>query len=158
MDQQTGNKSNQKQYREYDRILTEQFIGSLNNEAMTNEKFREVALPEDIEEATSEHVLTLACRVEIQRTQRILLDNIKENKELDVNLQNTQKCENETMHSGRCKYCRIGHAYQQCPAYEKNVKNATKPTILRQSTDPHGDNRGTSGPRRQLTKCTRRVD
>ena len=53
-------------YREYDRLLTEQFIGDINDKGMTNGVLREVAMLEDIEEATSECILTCPCRVGVQ--------------------------------------------------------------------------------------------
>ena len=61
------------EYRGYERLLTEQFIGGLNDEGMTDEILRDVAMLGNIEEATSEHVLTWACRVEGQRAQRSVL-------------------------------------------------------------------------------------
>ena len=45
-------------YREYDRLLTEQFIGELKDECMTDENLREVATLEVIEEVTDECILT----------------------------------------------------------------------------------------------------
>ena len=44
----------------YDRLLTEQCIGRLNDKGIMYEILREVAMFEDIKEATSEHVLTWA--------------------------------------------------------------------------------------------------
>ena len=44
-------------YRDPDRLLIEQFIGRLNNDGMIDEILSEVTAPENIEEATSEHVL-----------------------------------------------------------------------------------------------------
>ena len=42
---------------ESDRLLTEKFIGELNNEGMTDEISKEVATQEGIEESTSEWVM-----------------------------------------------------------------------------------------------------
>ena len=42
---------------QYDRLLTEQFINGLNENGMINEIPEEVAILEDIDDATSEHVL-----------------------------------------------------------------------------------------------------
>ena len=58
MDGQTANKRGLNANIEYGRLLTELFIGGLDDEGMTNEILWEVAMLEDIEEATSEHVLT----------------------------------------------------------------------------------------------------
>ena len=44
------------QYKEYNRLLTEQFINSLNDE-MVDEILKEAVTLEDTEDATSEHVL-----------------------------------------------------------------------------------------------------
>ena len=89
MDGQATNKSGQMQNRDYDRLLTEQFIIGLNTEGMTDEILREVAILEDIEEAIRKHMLTLAHRVEVQSSQMIALNSIIEAKELDAIQQNT---------------------------------------------------------------------
>ena len=53
------------EYKEYCRLLTEQFIGALNDEGMTDEIVREVATLGNIEEATSECILAWVCRLEV---------------------------------------------------------------------------------------------
>ena len=55
------------EYRDPDRLLIELFIGGLTDDGITIEILREVTTVEKIEEATSEHVLGWACRVEVQR-------------------------------------------------------------------------------------------
>ena len=52
------------EYKEYDRLLTEQFIGGLNDEGMISETLREVAALENIEDAMSVRLLILAQSVE----------------------------------------------------------------------------------------------
>ena len=47
-------------------------------------KFSEVATPEDIEDATSEHVSLWLFRVEAQRVQKSDLHEIKEAKDFDI--------------------------------------------------------------------------
>ena len=88
MDGQTSNKVAKFDYREFDRLFTEEFIGGVNDEGMTEDILRELATLEDIEEATTEHVLTWACRVEVQRTQGIALNTIMETKEYGKILKN----------------------------------------------------------------------
>ena len=51
---------------------------------MTCEFLREVSTPENIEKATSEHVIIWVHRVEEQRAQRSVLNNINEHKDFDV--------------------------------------------------------------------------
>ena len=46
------------EYKEHNRLLTEQFMGNLNDVGMTDEILREVTTLENIEEANSECVLT----------------------------------------------------------------------------------------------------
>ena len=70
------------QYKEYNRLLTEQFINGLNDEWMVYEKLKEVAILEDTKDATCECVLLWACRVEAQRVQKSSLNEIKEAKDL----------------------------------------------------------------------------
>ena len=77
-------------YREYGRLLTEQFIGGFNNKGMTDELLRVVTMLEDIEKATSEQVLTWAHRVKVQRAQRIALSSIKEAIKFDAIWQSTR--------------------------------------------------------------------
>ena len=48
------------QYKEYDRLLIEQFISRLNDGGMVEEILEKVATLEDIEDTMSEHVLLWA--------------------------------------------------------------------------------------------------
>ena len=66
-------------------------MGGFNVEGMTDEISRKVATLEDTEEATSECVLTLACRMKTQRAQRFMLNSIMDVKEFDAICQNAQK-------------------------------------------------------------------
>ena len=67
---------------------------------------------EDIEDATSEHVLLWACRVEVQRIQKSALDDIKEAKDFENVRQNIQKQDHGIfkMHKNKdkCKYSAQG--------------------------------------------------
>ena len=69
-------------YKELNRSLTKQFIGRLNDDDMTDEILGEVATIENMEGATTKHVLNRACRVEVQGAQRSMLNNIKSPKTL----------------------------------------------------------------------------
>ena len=59
------------QYKEYGRVITEQFIHGLKYDGMINEIFKEVAALEDIVDTTSKHVLLWVYRVEAQSMQKI---------------------------------------------------------------------------------------
>ena len=109
-------------HREYYRLLTGLCIGGLDDEGLTDEILREVAMQEDIEEATSDCIFTWACRVKVQRAKSIVLDSIKEAKGFDAIQQNARNCECEIMHSAKCRYCRTGHPAKQWPAYGKKCR------------------------------------
>ena len=113
-------------YRDPDRLLREQFIGSVKDDGMTGEILQQVTTLEYNEEAMSEYMLGLACRVEIKRVQRSALNNIKEAKDFDAIQQNAQKWVCWTPHSDRYKYCGTGHSPQQCPAYGKKCGECSK--------------------------------
>ena len=55
----SGPKQQSVNYKEYNRLLTEQFTNRLNDDGMVNEILKEVATLEDIEGTTNEHVLLL---------------------------------------------------------------------------------------------------
>ena len=90
-------------YRDPDRLLAEQFTDRLTDNGMTDEILREVTTLENIE-ATSEHKLSLECKVEAQRTQRSTPHNIKESKDFDAILHNTQMWVHGVTYSDKCKY------------------------------------------------------
>ena len=58
-------------------LLTEQFINGLNDNGMVGEILKKVATLEEIEDASSEHILVWACRVEVQKAQKSALHEIK---------------------------------------------------------------------------------
>ena len=89
---------------------------------MTYKILREVTTLENIEEATSEHALRWACRVEEQRS---ILNNIRETKDFDAIRQNTQWVHGAP-HSDKCKYCGTGHSPCQFPAYRKKCGECGK--------------------------------
>ena len=74
---------------EYDRLLTELFIGGFNNEGKTDELLQGLTTLEEIAEATSECMLSWAYRVEAQRAKRIALSSIEEAKEFNAIWQKT---------------------------------------------------------------------
>ena len=65
------------EYREPDRLLMEQFIDGPNDDDMTDDILREVTTLEDIYHATNKHALSLTHRVEAQRAQRSIQNNIE---------------------------------------------------------------------------------
>ena len=77
-------KATECQYKEYDRLLTEQFINGLNVDGMVDRILSEVAIVKDIEDATSICVLAWAHRVEVQRAQKSVLHEIQEAKAFDI--------------------------------------------------------------------------
>ena len=94
--------------KEYNNLMTQQFISGPNDDEMIDEILKELAMLEDIEYITSEHVLW-ACRVEAQKVQQSALNDIKEAKDFDIVRQNMQKQGHTVskMHKreDRCKYC-----------------------------------------------------
>ena len=55
------------QYKEYNRLLTKEFISGLIDDGMIDEILKGVAVLEDISDVTCEHVLFWALRIEEQR-------------------------------------------------------------------------------------------
>ena len=66
------------EYNEYDRRLTEQFIHGLEHKNMIGEILREITALENNDDATSECICICAQRLEVQRMQKELLDNIRD--------------------------------------------------------------------------------
>ena len=65
-------------YKEIDRQLKEQFIHGLNNKGMLGEVIKKLTIKSNDEQTTSEGVLAWVKRVEAQRAQAMILDNITE--------------------------------------------------------------------------------
>ena len=65
-------------YRELDRQLKEQFIHGLNNRCMLDEMIRELTAKNNEEQVTSEGMLIWVKRIEAQRAQATILNNINE--------------------------------------------------------------------------------
>ena len=70
-------------YRELDRQLKEQFIHGLNDECMLDEIIRELTAKNNDEQVTTEGVLIWARRIEAQRAQATILNNITESCQFD---------------------------------------------------------------------------
>ena len=77
------------EYGESDQLLTEQFIGGLNDGEMTDEILREMTMLENTESATKECMLIWMHIVKVQKAQRSMLNNIKESKDFGMIQQNT---------------------------------------------------------------------
>ena len=71
------------EYHEYDRRLREQFIHGLDIEVMIREISRELTALKYINDATSYPKLMWAPKVEAQRVEKEVLDNIKDAKKFD---------------------------------------------------------------------------
>ena len=65
------------QYKEYERLLREQFISGLNDSGIISEILNEVAALKDIEDHMTEHVLLWVQRVEAQRAQKSALNKMR---------------------------------------------------------------------------------
>ena len=65
-------------YRELDRQLKEQFIHGLNDKCILGKIIREITAKNNDEQVTSKDVLILARRIEAQRAQATILNNITE--------------------------------------------------------------------------------
>ena len=70
-------KAAESQYKEYNRLMTEQFNNELNDDEMVDEILKEVTTIEDIEDALHVHVLLCVHRVEVQRVQKSALHEIR---------------------------------------------------------------------------------
>ena len=70
-------------YKEYIIELMNQFICGLDDEGMTSEILWEVSALQDMDDATSKRVMSLAQRVEALRVQKEALNYIKEVKQFD---------------------------------------------------------------------------
>ena len=113
-------------YKEIDRQLKEQFIHSLNDKSMLDEIIRELTSRNSNVQTTSKDVLVWAKRVEAQRVQASMLNDITETKAFDevkkeTELKNTWRREAhvETHQRWPCRYCGGGHTLRQCLAYGK---------------------------------------
>ena len=70
-------------YRELDGQLKEQFIHGLSDKLMLDEIIRELTAKNRHEQGTSEGVLIWAKRIEVQRAQAVILNNIMESHQFD---------------------------------------------------------------------------
>ena len=70
-------------YKEIDRQLKEQFIHGLNGSDMSIKLIRELTKIEDNENITSEQVLVWAKRVEVQKAESAILENLQETKDFE---------------------------------------------------------------------------
>ena len=66
------------EYKEHERLLTEQFICGLNKNGVIDEILRKVVTLEKFEDAMNEHVLIWACSVKTQKAQKAALNDIRE--------------------------------------------------------------------------------
>ena len=112
-------------YKEIDRQLKEQFIHSLNNKDLLSKIIKELTTKRNNEQTTSEDVLVWAKRVEAQRVQAAILNDITETCQFDkVKItQQTKDGQDRIMHKTvnrkPCRYCSGIHVPQQCPAFVK---------------------------------------
>ena len=65
-------------YKEYNILITEQFINGLNDDWICDKILKEVAMLEDIEDTKSECVLLWEYKVEVQRAQKSSLNEIEQ--------------------------------------------------------------------------------
>ena len=120
-------------YKEVDRQLKEQFIHGLNDKIMLDGIIRELMSRIGNVQTTSEYVLAWAKRVEAQRTQASVWNDITETWPFDkvkkeTEPKNTQRREAHVAIQQRwlCRYCGGSHAPRQCPAYGKRCAACSK--------------------------------
>ena len=70
-------------YKEFDRQLREQFIHGLNDSDMSIEIIKEITKIEEDNNMTSEKALAWARRVEVQKAQSAILENVYEAEDFD---------------------------------------------------------------------------
>ena len=106
------------EYKECDRRLMEQFINGLDDEVILEEIIQELTALKDNSEVSSDEVLMWAKKVEAQRAQMKVLDNLIDKRSLSL-LEQTSR---SMLILGRirnlietCKYCGTGHLQRQCP-------------------------------------------
>ena len=87
-------------YRELDRQLKEQFIHGLNDKCMLDEIIREITTKNNDEQVTSKGILIWVRRIEAQRAQAAVLNNITESHQFDkVKVTKKSKEDNIKTHS-----------------------------------------------------------
>ena len=70
-------------YREVDQQLKEQFIHGLNDKTMLDAVIRELTAKDNNEQTMSKDVLVWAKRIEVQRAQAAILNNITESQKFN---------------------------------------------------------------------------
>ena len=119
-------------YKEIDRQLREQFIHSLNDIDMLGKIIKELTTKSNNEQTTSEGVLVWVKRVEAQRTQDAILNDITETCQFNkVKITQQPKDRQDrlmhkTVNRKPCRYCSGIHAPQQCPAFGKTCSRCGK--------------------------------
>ena len=100
---------------------------------MLDKVIRELTAKDNNEQTMSEDVLVWTKRIEMQRAQEAILNNITESQNLTklnwLKIKKT-KWDLETTHpmyhKQPCRYCAGNHVPRQCPAYEKCAPDAGK--------------------------------
>ena len=120
-------------YKEIDRQLKEQFIHRLNDKVMLDEIIRELTSKTSSQQMTGKDVLAWVKRVEVQRAQASILNDITETKTFDKvkkepESKNTWGREaNIATHQRQpCRYWGGSHSPRQCPAYGKTCNTCGK--------------------------------
>ena len=119
-------------YKEVGRQLKEQFIHGLNNKGMLYEIIKELMVKSNDNQTTSEGMLVWAKRVEAQRAQVAILNDITETCQFDkVKIApQTKGRQDRIMHKNTnrkpCRYCSGIHVPLQCPAYGKMCARCRK--------------------------------
>ena len=119
-------------YKEIDRQLKEEYIHSLNDKDMLGEIIKELTTKNNDEQTTSEGVLVWVKRVEAQRAQATILNNITEIHQFNkVKIaQQTKDGQDrlirKTVNRKPCRYCSGIHVHQQCPVFGKMCARCRK--------------------------------
>ena len=127
-------------YKEIDWQLKEQFIHQLNDKVMLDEVISELTAKSNDKQMTSEGVLVWAKRVEAQRAQAAILNDITESHQFDrIKMAQKPKSSqdrqttNTTSHKQLCRYCGGIHLSWQVPSIWKDVHQMQEDVSLEES-------------------------
>ena len=110
---------------------------------MTDETLREVAMLEDIEKTTNEHVLTLAWRVEVQRAQRMYWTVLRKLRNVITSGKTSRNGWTHTL--TKASIVEQDLQFGSTLHIKRNVEYVAKPAISRWSADPCSMTEGTMG-------------
>ena len=140
-------------YKENDRHLKEQFINGINDDDMTVDVIKELTTKKDMSTIISEQVLLWAKLIRAHTSQSAMLENLKENKVFDKNinlnytiqqlatatkLKDKQYQKQQQIIVPRnymCKYCGRSHLARQFPTDVRNVEDLERQTTTKKCAE-----------------------